>query len=191
MRLKILNPGRLFVITVFAVITSVASYGQGIVPGNVEVTGHLGLVSGIGSHGSFGGSLGTPITDHMILSGDLSYIPMGGSSVTINGATASSSAKAFNFNGNLQYQFKASHAVIPYAGAGLGFLHSSFNSTSNLGGTGPFVVQGSSTDMYFNMGGGLRYFVNERWGFRPELMIFAGSNTYVRLAGGVFYKFGE
>ena len=190
MRLKILNPGRLFVITVFAVITSVASYGQGIVPGNVEVTGHLGLVSGIGSHGSFGGSVGTPITDHMILSGDLSYIPMGGSSVSINGSTSNSSAKAFNFNGTLQYQFKQVQAITPYAGAGLGFLHSSFSSSSNLTGA-PFIVQGSSTDMYFNIGGGFRYYVNGRWGFRPELMIFAGSNTYVRVAGGVFYKFGE
>src|SRR5262249_10388269 len=135
MRLKILNPGRLFVITAFAMITSVASYGQGIVPGNVEVNGHLGVVSGIGSHGSFGGSIGTPITDHVILAGDLSYIPLGGSSVTINGSTANSSAKAFNFNGNLQYQFKPVQAIAPYAGAGLGFLHSSFSSSSSLGGT--------------------------------------------------------
>jgi hypothetical protein len=191
MRLKILNPGRLFVITAFAMIASVASYGQGIVPGNVEVTGHLGIVSGIGSHGSFGGSIGTPISDHVILSGDLSYIPMGGSSVSINGTSANSSAKAFNFNGNLQYQFKTALAITPYAGAGLGFLHSSFSSSSNLTGAAPFSLQSSSTDMYFNVGGGFRYYVNERWGFRPELMIFAGSNTYVRVAAGVFYKFGE
>ena len=191
MGLKICKLSRLFEIAALAVISSVVSYGQGLVPGSVEVTGHLGIVSGIGSHGSFGGSIGTPITDHVILSGDLSYIPLGGGSVSINGATSSSSAKAFNFNGNLQYQFKPAHAVVPYAGAGLGFLHSSFNSSSNLPGTAAFTAQGGTTDLYFNMGGGLRYFVNERWGFRPELMVFAGSNTYVRLAGGVFYKFGE
>ena len=191
MGVKMCNPGRLFAIAALAVISSVASFGQGLVPGSVEVTGHLGVVSGIGSHGSFGGSVGTPITDRMMLSGDLSYIPLGGGSVSINGATSSSSAKAFNFNGNLQYQFTPAHAVVPYAGAGLGFLHSSFSSSSNLPGTTPFSAQGGSTDLYFNMGGGLRYYVNERWGFRPEFMVFAGSNTYVRLAGGIFYKFGE
>src|SRR5690349_24305821 len=117
MGVKMCNPGRLFAIAALTVISSVASFGQGLVPGSVEVTGHLGIVSGIGSHGSFGGSIGTPITDRMLLSGDLSYIPLGGGSVSINGATSSSSARAFNFNGNLQYQFKPAHTIIPYAGA--------------------------------------------------------------------------
>src|SRR5262249_6458313 len=147
-------------------------------------------VSGIGSHGSFGGSLSAPISDHLVLAGDLSYIPMGGASVTVGNITTSSSANAFNFNGNLQYQFKALRATVPYAGGGLGFLRSSFSTSSNIPGTN-FNVQGSSTDMYFNAGGGLRYYVKERWGFRPEVMVFAGSTTYVRLAAGLFYQFGE
>jgi hypothetical protein len=80
---------------------------------------------------------------------------------------------------------------VPYAGAGLGFLRSSFDTSRTGAGPGSFIAEGSSTDMYFNTGGGFRYYVNERWGFRPEFMIFAGSNTYVRFAGGVFYQFGE
>ena len=177
--------------TAFVVVTSIASYGQRIVPGNMEVTGHLGVVSGIGSHGSFGGSIGAPVTDRLLLSGDLSYIPLGGGNVTVLGATTRSSARAFNFNGNLQYQFNPYRAVVPYAGAGLGFLHSSFDTSSNAVGPGSFNIQGSSTDLYFNTGGGFRYYVKERWGFKPEFMIFAGSNTYVRFAGGIFYQFGE
>ena len=104
MKVKILEIlERVLAITAFVMVASVASSNaQGITPGNMEVTGHLGVVSGIGSHGSFGGSLGVPVTDHLILSGDLSYIPFGGSSVTMLGSTTSSSARAFNFNGNLQ-----------------------------------------------------------------------------------------
>jgi hypothetical protein len=189
MRIKLPNVSRLAVIAVFVVVTSIASYGESL--GNFEVTGNLGVVSGIGSHGSFGGSVGAPISDHLILSGDLSYIPLGGASVTFNGISSSSSAKAFNFNGNLQYQFKARRATVPYAGVGLGFLHSSFSSSSNVSGAGLMNAQGGSTDMYFNVGGGLRYYVKERWGFRPDFTVFAGSNTYVRFAGGIFYQFGE
>src|SRR5215468_8362901 len=116
MRLKILElTGRLAVMTAFVALTSIASYGQKIVPGNIEVTGNLGVVGGMaGSHGSFGGSLGAPVSDRLILSGDLSYIPLGGSSVTLLGSTTRSSAKAFNFNGNLQYQFKPTREVVPY-----------------------------------------------------------------------------
>jgi Outer membrane protein beta-barrel domain len=187
MKVKILRTlERVLAITAFVMVASVASlYGQG----NMEVTGHLGIVSGIGSHGSFGGSLGIPVTNNLILSGDLSYIPMGGGSVTAGGSTTSSGARAFNFNGTLQYLFKETHAIGPYAGAGLGFLHSSFDSSSNV--SPSFNVAGSSTDLYFNIGGGFRYFVNDRWGFRPEFMVFAGPNTYVRLEGGIFYRFGE
>jgi len=191
MSFKILQiTGRTAVLTALVVITSIASYAQ---KGNIEVTGNLGVVGGIsGSHGSFGGSIGAPVSDRLILSGDLSYIPLGGSTVTIFDSTTKSSAKAFNFNGNLQYQFKPTRAVVPYAGAGLGFLHSSFETSSDGLGLGSFSAQASSTDMYFNMGGGLRYYVKgQHWGFKPEFMIFAGSNTYVRFAGGIFYQFGE
>jgi hypothetical protein len=193
MKVKILEIlERALAMTAVVMVASVATtYGQSITPGNMEVTGHLGIVSGIGSHGSFGGSLGVPVSNNLILSGDLSYIPMGGSNVTVQGATSSSSAKAFNFNGTLQYQFKQQRAIAPYAGAGLGMLHSSFDTSSNIAGAPSFSASGSSTDLYFNIGGGMRYFVNERWGFKPELMIFAGPNTYVRLAGGIFYRFGE
>jgi hypothetical protein len=191
MRVKILEIiERVLVMTPFVIVATVASsYAQGA-PGNVEVAGHLGIVSGIGSHGSFGGSLGVPVSDNFIVSGDLSYIPMGGGSVTALGSTTSAGARAFNFNGTLQYQFKRTHALVPYAGAGLGFLHSSFEASSSISGSS-FSVSGSSTDLYFNIGGGLRYFVNEHWGFRPELMVFAGPNAYVRIAGGIFYRFGE
>ncbi len=188
MSLKIVN-SRLVLTVAFVLATGLASYGQKIVPGNFEVTGHLGVVSGIGSHGSFGGSIGAPISDNLILLGDLSYIPMGGASVTVQNATSSSSAKAFNFNGTVQYQFKPAHATVPYAGVGLGFLHSSFN--TSISGPASLIANGSSTDMYFNAGGGLRYYVKERWGFRPEFMVFAGSNTYVRFGAGIFYQFGE
>jgi outer membrane protein with beta-barrel domain len=189
MKVKILEIlERVLAITAFVMVASVASsFGQG----NVEVTGHLGIVGGIGSHGSFGGSLGVPVTDNLILSGDLSYIPMGGGSATVQGSTTSAGARAFNFNGTLQYQFKQTHAVFPYAGAGLGFLHSSFDTSTNVPGGPSFSAYGSSTDLYFNIGGGLRYFVNDRWGFKPDFMVFAGPNTYVRLAGGIFYRFGE
>ncbi len=189
MRLKVVKALGCLAVTMTCVVSmSAASYGQSL-PSQVEVTGHLGIVSGIGSHGSFGGSLGVPVSNKIMASADLSYIPLGGGSVTVLGSTTTSSARAFNFNGNLQYLFKPTHEVVPYAGAGLGFLRSSFSASGNLGPS--FNASGSSTDLYFNVGGGFRYYVRERWGFRPEFMIFAGPNTYVRFGAGIFYKLGE
>lgn len=102
--------------------------------------------------------------------------------MTAGGSTTSAGAKAFNFNGTLQYQFKQAHALVPYAGAGLGFLHSSFETSSSILGSS-FSVSGSSTDLYFNVGGGVRYFVNERWGFIAGIDGFRRSK-YLRSNGG-------
>ena len=176
---------RMALLALFVVITSVVSYAQG----QVEVTGHLGVVGGIGSHGSFGASIGAPVADRLIVLGDLSYIPMGGQTIQFNGSTIQSSAKGINFNASLQYEFQPTRAVVPYAGAGLGLLRTSFSASST--GPGSFNAGGSSTDLYFNFGGGLRYYINERWGIRPELQMFAGTDTYARFAGGIFYQFGE
>ena len=73
---------------------------------------------------------------------------------------------------------------------GWAYCTASSSYSSSFGG---MTVSGksSSSDLYFNVGGGVRYFVNERWGFRPELMLFAGSNTYVRFGGGIFYYLGS
>ena len=176
---------RMALMAVLVVGMSVVSYAQG----QVEVTGHLGVVGGIGSHASFGASVGAPVADRLILLGDLSYIPMGGGSMQFMGSTIQSSAKGINFNANLQYEFRPSRATVPYAGAGLGILRTSFSASGT--GPGSFNGGGSSTDLYFNVGGGLRYYLNERWGIRPELMIFAGTDSYARFAGGLFYQFGE
>jgi hypothetical protein len=188
MKLKILvMPGRLCVMIAVVLAMSAASYGQG----SMEVTGNVGVVGGMGSHASFGGSIGAPITDRLILSGDFFYIPMGSSRVTVGGATTRSSASAFDLNGNLQYQFNPSHSVVPYAGAGIGFLRSSVEVSNTNPPPGTISISASSTNAYFSFGGGLRHYVKPNWGFRPEFMFFAGSNTFVRFAGGIFYQFGE
>ena len=182
-------PGRLCVMIALVAAMSVASYGQG---NSMEVTGNAGVVGGIGSHASLGGSIAAPLTDRLILSGDLFYIPMGSSSVTVGTATTNSSASAFNFNGNLQYQFTQTHSVLPYAGAGIGFLRTSAEVSTNNPLPNTIRVKASSTDAYFNFGGGLRYYVKSNWGFRPETTCFSPVPTpSVRFAGGIFYQFGE
>jgi Outer membrane protein beta-barrel domain len=179
-----------FKAVVACVLVSAACYAQE--PRLVEANAQVGIVSGIGTHGSFGGGMGLELTPRVLGYGEFSYIPLGGASNSLPafGLRAGASAKAVNFNIGGQYQFSRADSMTPYAGFGLGVLHASSSYSSTFGGT---TVSGSSSssDLYFNIGGGLRYFVNERWGLRPEMMIFAGSNTYVRIGAGIFYHFGK
>jgi len=176
---------------VICLVMSAASYAQE--PREIEANAQVGIVSGIGTHGSFGGGIGVALTPRIQGYGELSYIPLGGSSSTFAapiGLQTEGSARAFNFNVGGRYDFSRSGSMAPYAGFGLGILHSSSSFSSSFGGT-TISGGGSSNDFYFNVGGGLRYFVNDRWGWRPEFMVFAGSSTYVRLGGGVFYQLGR
>jgi opacity protein-like surface antigen len=124
--------------------------------------------------------------------GEFSYIPLGGASTSVPafGLEAGGSARAYNFNAGGQYQFSRSKNMTPYAAFGLGLLHASSSYSRTFNGV-TVSGSGSSSDLYFNIGGGARYPVNERWGFKPEFMIFAGSNTYVRFGGGIFYNLGR
>jgi Outer membrane protein beta-barrel domain len=160
--------------------------------GRVEASGMVGLVSGIGTHSVVGGSVAAAVRNRILVIGELSYIPLGSDSVDILGVSSDFSARAISFNIGGQYQLRGAGKTTPYVGAGVGFLHSSSSSSVTTSFQGFNFTDGSSdTNAYFSVGGGARYYVNERWGLRPELMIFAGHQTFARASVGVFYRFGQ
>ena len=165
-------------------------YAQEMEKGQLEATGQLGLVAGIGSHAAVGGSVGAAVNQRVFVAGEFLYIPLGSSTVRILDTNTSVSAHAYNFDFAVQYQFRTYGSAVPYVGAGLGLLHSSASVSNTFSFQGfSFSTGGSSNDFYANFGGGIRYYVSPQWGFRPELTVFAGSNSFVRIGAGVFYEF--
>jgi opacity protein-like surface antigen len=47
----------------------------------------------------------------------------------------------------------------------------------------------NDTDLGFETGGGLRYFVGEKWGVRTELRYTVSHRSFGRMLAGVFYQF--
>jgi hypothetical protein len=167
------------------------SYGQDVEKGQIEATGQVGFVAGsINTHGAFGGSVAGALSENVFVYGEFLFIPLGSSNVSILGVNTSVSAKGYNFDAGIHYQFRKYGSIVPYGNVGLGFLHSSasISNTFSLNGLN-FSTGGSSTDFYANLGGGVRYYVTPQWGFRPELTVFAGTSTFVRIGTGVFYQF--
>jgi opacity protein-like surface antigen len=181
-----------FIATVGLFVMTGLSYGQDMRQGQIEATGQLGFVSGIGTHVAVGGSVAGALNERVLVHGEFLYIPLGSSTVNVLGVNRDVSARAFNLDGGLQYQFRKYGSMVPYAGVGLGLLHSSASIPNNFSFQGlNFSTGGSSNDFYVNLGGGVRYYVTEQWGVRPEFTIFAGPNTFVRIGAGVFYQFGK
>jgi opacity protein-like surface antigen len=45
----------------------------------------------------------------------------------------------------------------------------------------------SKTNFEFSMGGGVRYYVADNWGIRPEVRVFISRRNFTRVSVGVFY----
>jgi opacity protein-like surface antigen len=157
----------------------------GLDKGENEASGLVGISDG---NLTLGGSYGKAVTDKILVLGELSYISGGSASGTAAGTTFKASAHALGVGLGLHYNFngvfKSNPNLVPYAGAGIGVLRYSASSSG-----GGFSASASDSSLFFQFGGGLRYYVRPNWGLRPEVMIFAGKDTFVRAAVGIFYQF--
>ena len=175
-------------------VLATSGYAQQLEKGKVEATGHVGLALGVGTRAAFAGTLGGAINERVFVLGEFGYIPLGGAN--ISGVTPGgpfefdSGGKILSFMAGAQYQFNSQRSFVPYAGAALGVVHSSGETESTVGS----VTQNISVtrnDFFVSFGGGARYYVKDRWGFKPEVMIFAGKDSFVRVGVGMFYQFGQ
>jgi opacity protein-like surface antigen len=169
-------------------------YAQDFEQRQIETTGQIGIVGGIGTHTTLAGGIGAAITPKILAFGEFGWIPTGGSSISSNTLSTpfsfDSSSRVLSFMGGAQYQFKRTHSLVPYGSAGLGLVRASGSVTQTIGGaTSQF--NSSSNNLYVSLGAGARYYVNPAWGFKPEITIFAGNDSFVRFGAGVFYQFGR
>ena len=179
---------------VVCLVVAPSGYAQQLDKGSVETTGQVGIATGIGTHASFAGTVGTAVSKSVFVLGEFGWIPTGGANAS--GSTPAGSfqfdtgGNVFSFMGGVQYQFKQTHSFVPYGGLAFGLVHSSGSVESTVGGSTQNVYE-SSDHFYVSFGGGARYYVKDRWGFKPELMVFGGDDTYFRFGVGMFYQFGR
>jgi opacity protein-like surface antigen len=175
-------------------VFAVSGFGQEMEKGQVEATGQVGVVAGVGTHVSFAGSLGWAVTDRVFGFGELGYAPLGGASGSVQGPGGgfqfASDGHILSFMVGAQYQLRPQGAFIPYGAAALGGVRFSGSSTTTVNNQ-TTQLEFSSGHFYAAFGGGARYYVSDRWGFKPELMFFAGEDSFVRFGAGLFYQFGR
>jgi hypothetical protein len=164
--------------------------------GGVSVTG------GGGTYGLVGGEIGGDIADRVHPFAEFNYIPLGSASLSSNsGGTyvqASASARMLDFGGGLQVNLRPKgSAAAPYLVAAFGEGHQSV-SASGTGTSGSSTatvsMSESANNAYVGFGGGLRYFVSEHWGLRPEFRYqryTSGGGDILMFSVGVFRRFGK
>jgi hypothetical protein len=179
---------------VACLVVASSGYAQQLDKGSIETTGQVGIATGIGTQASFAGTIGTAVTSKVFVLGEFGWIPLGGANAS--GSTPggsfelSTGGKVLSFMAGAQYQFNETRSFVPYAGAALGLVHASADFESSVPGSAQ-NVHVSSNNFYVSFGGGARYYVKDRWGFKPEFMVFAGEDTFFRFGAGIFYQFGR
>jgi hypothetical protein len=158
--------------------------------GIVAVSG--GGIFGLGAHGSFGASLGAPVSKYVVPFIDFSYSPLTsyaftyGANLTGKGLYTSS---LLDFNGGIKIRFTSKSDWVPYVGLGAGLLHlSSSTDTSGFGTTAS--VNASNSEVAGNASAGALYYVTQHVGFGMEVKGYmAQHNHFGRASVGIFYQF--
>jgi hypothetical protein len=162
--------------------------------GSYEVGGFVGASYGIDKFRWMGGGNVTYAANKYILPyAEFSYFPgiARSQSRTIPGLTApvniSYNIPLTDFHGGVHIRLPIREfPIVPYGVFGVGVIHApqrQFN--VNVEGIQVPFTSASSTDAAVNFGGGLRYYINQRFGVRAEAKVYKPSGQFTETFGKV------
>jgi hypothetical protein len=162
--------------------------GQSADAGIGEVAVFGGGTFGIGAHPAVGGTTGRSISRFAIGLIETAFSPLGSNSVRpVPAGGPIDASRLYDFNLGLHIRVPVRDRWAPYAILGGGLLWNTFDQSV----AGP---QGTASrkhydnfDFGFHTGAGLRYYIRDNWGIRPEFKVIVSKQTYTRLSVGIFY----
>jgi hypothetical protein len=155
-----------------------------------ELASYAGAVFGIGSHPTVGATTGTAFSRYAMALIDISYMPLNSETLLSGGlATTYRASGLYDFDLCTNIRIPMRQRWAPYGILGIGLLYNVYQA-SVIGPAGVSFASRSKTNFEFSTGGGLRYYVRDNWGIRPEVRVFVSSRNFTRIAVGVFYDVG-
>jgi opacity protein-like surface antigen len=150
-----------------------------------EVVAYGGGTFGGGAHPLVGGGSGWGFSRHGMFFLDASYSPMGREILwPRHDVHSPQDSHLFDVMFSTHIRFPIRDRWAPYGLVGGGLAFNSFRAYAGPQGA---LIGIEDFKMAFQTGGGVRYYVNENWGIRPEFKVIVSTRTYTRMAIGVFY----
>jgi hypothetical protein len=158
-----------------------------------EIAGRVGAAFGGGSPGmgtqiSTGGSSGVAFSRYGMAFIDIGFMPLG--QHTIQGWPDRASVNRsylLDFGVDFHIRVPVRHNLAPYAIAGTGLMWNMVRENATAPSGGPVVNHWNQFNGALHTGGGVRYYVNEKWGIRPEVKVIVSKQIYTSFSVGVFY----
>jgi opacity protein-like surface antigen len=150
-----------------------------------EVSGYGGGTFGAGTHALVGAGTGLAYSRHGMVFLEGSYSPMGHDILwRRHDVQSPQESHLFDVMVSGHIRFPIRDRWAPYVLLGTGLVYNAFRAYSGPQGA---LIHFDDFKMAFQTGGGVRYYVGESWGIRPEFKVVVSSRTYTRMAVGVFY----
>lgn len=150
-----------------------------------EVAAFGGGSFGAGSHPFVGGSSGFAFSRHGMALIEAEYMPMGSDTLCRRPDVKSpQNSHLLDFGLSFHIRIPVRERWAPYGILGGGLA---FNSYRAILGTQGALIGIQDFKGEFHTGGGVRYYIGEYWGIRPEFKVIVSDRVFARLSVGVFY----
>jgi len=171
-----------------SLLVPAALFGQAGEKDVGEAAAFTGGTFGLGSHPVVGGGLGIAFSRYGMGVLETSYAPLGSETLRVfPGAATAQDSHLYDFNLGLHLRVPVRGRLAPYGILGVGFLWDKYSRTLVDSAGVAQVSHYTNFNFGFQTGGGLRYYIGEKWGIRPEFKVIVSTQTYTRLSVGVFY----
>ncbi len=155
-----------------------------------QVAGYVGGMSGLGSHAAVGASTGFAFWRYGLVRLDASFSPLGSETVRVQPASAGiSNSRLYDFNLGLDLRLPVRGRWEPYGILAAGLLYNTYTRTPVE--ANAKISHRGDTNFAFHTGAGLRYYLRDNFGVRPEFKVIVSRQTYTRFTVGFFYVFPE
>jgi hypothetical protein len=161
-----------------------------------EVAAFGGWAFGVGTTGAVGGSSGTAFSKYGLLMIETAFSPIADKTLRHRFGRPVENSRLFDFNSSLHIRIPVRKRWAPYGILGAGLLFDSVRviparPPENLepitppAPTAPTIAV-EEFNFGFHTGGGVRYYIREDWGIRPEFRVVISNRIYTRFTIGIF-----
>jgi hypothetical protein len=151
-----------------------------------EVSGFGGGSFGLGTHPVVGAASGYAFSRYAMGLLEVSYTALQNDTLRHRdpGMTPQDS-HLFDFNFGFHIRVPVRDRWAPYGIVAGGILFDSFQAVTGPQGA---LLKIDDFKFGFHTGGGVRYYIREDWGIRPEFRVIISTRKYTRFSVGVFYN---
>ncbi|HKE24488.1 MAG TPA: outer membrane beta-barrel protein [Bryobacteraceae bacterium] len=155
-----------------------------------EVSMSTGLAfGGSGTNFAISGAIGTSLNRYWVLMVDASYIPMGSSTLVRYPGIVVNSSGLYNFTIPIQVRVPLKRKWQPYAIIAPALIYNHYRKLGIHPNGSRYYFGASDVRGGGEIGGGVRYYWREYWGFKGEYRYTITSRNFSLLTAGIFREF--